>query len=112
MWKDAILFIENSEDAISSDQFLYNMRAFGAQGILQSLKGILFAKPADILLEKWALYDQVLKQVTAEFDRPDMPIITQMDFGHTDPIFVLPMGAQATIDPIAKRFSINEPGCC
>jgi hypothetical protein len=95
----------------ASDQFLYNMRALGAIGILRGLKGILFAKPADIAPDKWSLYDQTLKQVTAEFDRPDMPIVTQMDFGHTDPIFVLPMGAMATIDPVHKRFSIDEPGC-
>ena len=111
MWKDTILFVENSEDAISHDQFLYNMRALGAIGILRDLKGILFAKPADIAPDKWSLYDQMLKQVTAEFDRPDMPVITQMDFGHTDPIFILPMGAMATIDPVNKLFSIDESGC-
>ncbi len=111
VWKDAILFIENSEDAISDDQFLYNMRAFGAIGILQQLKGIIFAKPCLIPLEKWSLYDQVLKQVTAEFGRAYMPIVTQMDFGHTDPIFILPMGAMATIDPTNKRFSVDEAGC-
>ncbi len=110
-WKDAILFVENSEDAISADQFLYNMRCLGAQGIIQNLKGILFAKPDGIPLENWSKYDDVLKQVTKEFDRPDMPIVTQMDFGHVDPIFVMPFGAMATIDPVNKKFSIDEPGC-
>ena len=110
-WKNAILFIENSEDAISPDQFLYNMRNLGAQGIIQGLSGLLFAKPQDIPIEEWPLYDQMLKQVTAEFNRPDLPIVTQMDFGHTDPMFVVPFGALAMIDPVAKRFSIDEPGC-
>ena len=31
-----------------------------------------------------------------------------MDFGHTDPLFVLPYGATAEIDPIAQTFSIIE----
>jgi muramoyltetrapeptide carboxypeptidase LdcA involved in peptidoglycan recycling len=110
-WRDSILFLENSEDAISSDQFLYNLRCLGACGILQVLKGILFAKPRSIALENWSLYDEVLKQTTAEFDRSDMPIITQMDFGHTDPIFTVPIGALATIDPLGKTFSIDEAGC-
>ncbi|ADO73897.1 S66 family peptidase [Stigmatella aurantiaca] len=111
LWKDAILFMENSEDAISAEQFLYNMRCFGAQGIIQTLKGILFAKPCRVPLEKWADYGEMLKRVTAEFDRPDIPIVTHMDFGHVDPIFTLPFGAMATIDPAKKRFSIDEPGC-
>lgn len=111
VWDKAILFIENSEEAISSDQFLYNLRNFGATGIMQKLAGIIFAKPCNVSLEKWPEYDAVLKKVTAEFDRPDMPIVTHMDFGHVDPIFTLPFGAMATIDPVNKRFSINEPGC-
>jgi len=110
-WKDAILFLENSEDAISTDQFLYNMRNFGAQGILQNLAGIIFAKPCNIPLENWTQYDDVLKKVTAEFGRSDIPIVTHMDFGHVDPIFTVPFGAMATIDPVNKRFSIDEPGC-
>ena len=37
------------------------------------------------------------------------PIIAGMDFGHTDPFFVLPYGVTAEIDCDARRFSIIEP---
>lgn len=112
VWQGAILFVENSEDAMNADQFTWNLRNFGAQGIIQNLAGIIFAKPCNIPEENWGEYDAALKRVTAEFNRPDLPIITQMDFGHIDPIFTIPFGAMATIDPVNKRFSIDGPGCC
>jgi muramoyltetrapeptide carboxypeptidase LdcA involved in peptidoglycan recycling len=34
-----------------------------------------------------------------------------MDFGHTDPSFVIPYGAMAAIDPGKNTFSIEEAGC-
>lgn len=110
-WKDAILFIENSEDAISTDQFRLYMRNLQAQNILDNLAGIVFAKPCRVAQDKWPDYDKELIKLAKECGRPDMPIVTQMDFGHTDPIFILPHGAKATIDPVAKRFSIDEAGC-
>ena len=36
--------------------------------------------------------------VAAEFGRGDLPIIANMDFGHTDPQFILPLGVKAEID--------------
>jgi len=39
-----------------------------------------------------------------------LPVITRMDFGHTDPMFVLPYGVQAEIDCDAYVFTIIERG--
>jgi muramoyltetrapeptide carboxypeptidase LdcA involved in peptidoglycan recycling len=44
----------------------------------------------------------------AENGLTDLPIITGMDFGHTDPMFVLPLGVQAEIDCTQQRFAIVE----
>jgi muramoyltetrapeptide carboxypeptidase LdcA involved in peptidoglycan recycling len=38
----------------------------------------------------------------------DLPVITRMDFGRTDKIFVLPYGIQAEIDCDAGQFRILE----
>jgi muramoyltetrapeptide carboxypeptidase LdcA involved in peptidoglycan recycling len=37
-----------------------------------------------------------------------LPIVTHMDFGHTDPMFILPYGIIAQIDCDAKQFAILE----
>ncbi len=65
----------------------YGLRAFAALGILDKLSGILFGRPGgQIPIEKHAEYDKVLFQVVAEEEGlTDLPIITGMDFGHTDP---------------------------
>ena len=37
-----------------------------------------------------------------------LAVVTNMDFGHTDPMFVLPYGIEAKIDADAGTFSIVE----
>ncbi len=38
----------------------------------------------------------------------DIPIVTCMDFGHTDPMTVLPLGVECEIDCDAERIYIHE----
>ena len=54
-------------------------------------------------------YENALIQVIRnEAGLTDLPIITEMDFGHTCPTFTIPYGIKAEIDPINKTFSIVE----
>jgi muramoyltetrapeptide carboxypeptidase LdcA involved in peptidoglycan recycling len=46
--------------------------------------------------------------VTEEEGLADLPIITHMDFGHTDPMFVIPYGVRAEIDCDTQQFTILE----
>lgn len=109
-WQDAILFLETSEDAPSPEVVSSGLRAYAALGVLQRLSGILFARPGGkIPQESFEAYDRALLQVVAEEEGlTDLPIITGMDFGHTDPMFVLPYGVQAEIDCDGQRFAIVE----
>jgi muramoyltetrapeptide carboxypeptidase LdcA involved in peptidoglycan recycling len=38
----------------------------------------------------------------------DLPIVTQMDFGHTEPVVVLPYGVEAQIDCARQEVAILE----
>ena len=109
-WQDAILFLETSEDAPPPNLVKYILRSYASMGILKQLSGILFGRPGgNIPVEKFKEYDEVLYQVvTEEEGLSDLPIITHMDFGHTDPMFVLPYGVQAEIDCNAQQFAILE----
>src|ERR671911_207688 len=82
----------------------------GAILFLENLSGILLAKPGgDIPVERFGEYEEALLQVVAgEQQLVDLPVITRMDFGHTDPMFVLPYGVEAEIDCEKQRFSIVE----
>ena len=110
MWQDAILFLETSEDAPSPTMFKYSLRTYAALGIVERLSGILFGRPGgEIPREQFGEYDEVLRQVVAEEESlADLPIITRMDFGHTDPMFVLPYGVQAQINCGTQEFAIVE----
>lgn len=109
-WQDAILFLETSEEAPPPETVKRILRVFASLRILSKLSGILFGRPGgEVPVEKFKEYDKaILQVVNQEEGLTDLPIITQMDFGHTSPIFVLPYGMQAEIDVDSKRFSILE----
>ena len=109
-WRNAILFLETSEDAPPPATVTRTLRAFAAMGILHQLSGILFGRPGgDVPIETFGDYDRaILQVVNDELGLTDLPIITHMDFGHTAPMFILPYGVQAEIDCEKKLFSILE----
>jgi len=109
-WQDAILFLETSEEAPPPTNVKYMLRAFATLGVFECLSGILFGRPGgEFPIERFEEYDQVILQVVRDEEGfLDLPIITNMDFGHTDPIFVLPYGVQAEIDCDKNKFSILE----
>ena len=51
----------------------------------------------------------VQRVVAEEFGRPELAVVTNLDFGHTDPQWVLPLGAEIAIDPTARTLSLPEP---
>jgi muramoyltetrapeptide carboxypeptidase LdcA involved in peptidoglycan recycling len=54
--------------------------------------------------EKRALREVLLER-TKQYD---FPIISDMDFGHTAPQIILPVGCRAKIDTHNRRFSMIE----
>lgn len=108
-WKDAILFLELSGE--NHDDILFErwIRNYGSQNILEKLSGIIMARPYLDDISKIKKYDELLLRIVREeLGLKDLPIVSQMDFGHTDPMFVIPYGALAEIDSDAKKFSILE----
>lgn len=110
MWQDAILFLETSEEAPPPTAVLRGLRTYAAMGILKELSGVIFGRPGgQVEPGQFNEYDKVISQVIAEEEGlVELPIITQMDFGHTDPMFVLPYGIQAEIDCDTQMFTIIE----
>lgn len=100
-WDNAILFLETSEEAPSTALVKRWLRNYGSQGILNRLAGMLIGRPggSDLPVADFDKYDDMVSEVlTGEFGLASLPVITRMDFGHTDPMFILPYGVTATID--------------
>lgn len=112
MWREALLFLETSEEAPTPTALKRFLRCLGAQGILQSSAGILFGRPGgNISTDSFHEYDEaILSVVNEELGLRKLPIITNMDFGHTDPIMTLPMGAKARVDCTNKKILLLESG--
>ncbi len=110
LWHDAMLFLETSEGAPSPTVVLRFLRTLAAMGVLKGLAGILFGRPGgQVPPEQFGEYDEAILQVVAQEEGlTELPIVTRMDFGHTDPMLVLPYGVQAEINCHQQRFAIVE----
>lgn len=108
-WNDTILFLETSEDMSSPSLFKWWLRNYAAQGILKRIKGVLVARPYNNQFVK-EYNEALIKVIREEEGLVDLPIITEMDFGHTCPTFTLPYGCLAEMNMENKMFSILESG--
>lgn len=108
-----LLFLEPSEERISKTHFERILRNLWSQGILQVINGIIIWRAQrDYETDSQIEYDDVLLQVvTKELWLSNLPIVTNMDFGHTDPVFVIPYGAKVQLDCDHQILSIEESGC-
>ena len=98
-WKGRILFLETSEEKPSTDFVRYWLRNYGMQGVYDQIAALLIGRARDYTPEeKQALYKTVVDVVAGEFGRSDLPVVANMDFGHTDPQIILPLGALAEVD--------------
>lgn len=108
-WDNAILFFETSEEKPNPGYVEYWLRNYGSQGILYRISGMIFGKPYDNLyFEEYK--SVILKVVRDELKLNDLPILYNMNFGHTAPMTVFPYGATAQIDCSRKAFIITESG--
>lgn len=107
-WPDfggAILFWETSEDRPSPGWVDGVLADYANMGVLERLSGMIVGRPKEYPPEWRAEVREVILERTARYR---FPVITEMDFGHTAPQFILPVGVRAAIDTAARRFAIVE----
>lgn len=111
-FENIILCTETSEE-IPRDDYVYRVyRALGERGILKRVKGILVGRP-----KAWHFNMPQTTEQKEEYKRkqreailravreynPDICVIQNIDFGHTDPQICLPYGRQIRINALEKR---------
>lgn len=108
-WNDRLLFLETSEEAPGPELVAEILRGWGRQGIWQRIAGLMVGRAARYDDAAKLALDKVLVEIIGgEFGCRDMPIMSNMDFGHTDPQFVLPLGVRARLDCAAKSLELTE----
>lgn len=107
----AILAIETSEEAPSPEHVVRMLRALGATGALDRVAAVLLGRPGghELPVESHVDYDDALTQVLAtELGRVEIPLVANLDFGHTDPSWTLPVGTPCSVDSATRTITIHS----
>jgi muramoyltetrapeptide carboxypeptidase LdcA involved in peptidoglycan recycling len=108
-WNGKILFFETSEDKPTVNQVKFMLRNYGTQGIYDKVKAVLLGRARDYSEEEKKELDETLVNIIGfEFGRPDLLIVSNMDFGHTDPQIILPLGIKAELNAANHSFKLLE----
>lgn len=109
-WKNKILMLEISDEKISAAQFKYILRNYGLQGVFQDAKAILFGRFANMSKNEIEEYKKIINNVIYKEFESNIPIILNLDFGHTYSQQIFPIGVKMNIS-IDKfiSISINSP---
>ena len=105
-FEGTLLFLETSEEAPSPahvDAYLTDLEQLG---VFRAVSGLLFGRPRGYPEEQVELLWRVVAERTAE---AGIPVLANVDLGHTDPMLTLPMGTQARLDAGARAFALLEP---
>jgi muramoyltetrapeptide carboxypeptidase LdcA involved in peptidoglycan recycling len=109
-WRGRLLFVEPSEEMPTPLAVERILRSFGVTGIFDRIAGVMVGRArGHTPTEKIALEAAVIHVVGDEFGRPDLPTVANLDVGHTDPQWILPLGVRAELDLDARTLRLVEP---
>ena len=92
-WKGRILLLESSEEKPSPELYRRSLEYLKEAGVFEAVSGVLAGTPMD---ETYAEeYRQLLPEV---IDRPELPVVFNLNIGHAKPRCILPFGVEALVD--------------
>lgn len=111
-----ILFLESAESIPPHWVVKYLLVGLGERGWFNHLNGVMVGRPkawdfgqqntADQKAKYRADQREVVVTTIREYNKT-IPIVQNVDFGHTDPQIVLPIGGSATLSPINDTITFN-----
>jgi len=111
---EIVLMTETSEEIPGHEYVRRVYRALGERGILARIRAVLVGRPKawefdkPQTLEEKQEYRKRQRDTIVETVRqynPDIPIVQNVDFGHTNPQICMPYGAQVRIDSGSKTIT-------
>jgi muramoyltetrapeptide carboxypeptidase LdcA involved in peptidoglycan recycling len=114
--ENKILVIETAEDIPEQWIIEYLLTGFGERGWLNKFQAVLVGRPKAWEFDKQnnaeekELYrkaqQETILRVVREYNK-NIPVVQNIDFGHTDPQVVLPLGNKARIDIRSKKIFLT-----
>lgn len=107
---DKIFFIEVAEDEwIQFNNIKYALRNYCVSWIFEKISWLLIWRVRDYTQEQKEQLEQLIIDIVVwEFWLSDLPIITNLDFWHTDPQWILPLWIEAEFNIENKTFYLKE----
>jgi len=111
-----VLYLETSEELPTAQYVGEVLMCMGERGLLERFGGLLMGRPKGWELstpntpaQRQEYVDAQREAVTGAFDdyNPDIPLVFDVDLGHTDPQLVIPHGGDARIDPAGGSIRVR-----
>lgn len=106
-WEGTIMCVEavNFDDGLLLKGVDERLAQCQQTGMFDQIAGLIVGKVNELSEEEEKIFDSLILEYTA--DR-QFPILAGVDFGHTDPQLILPIGIQASLDSEQDLFSLDE----
>jgi muramoyltetrapeptide carboxypeptidase LdcA involved in peptidoglycan recycling len=112
-WLDltgAVLVLEPSENCfvnVSSPPFIdAHLTDLARLGVFEQIAALVFGRPYGYCDEDLSALWEL---VTAHTAHSGIPVLANVDCGHTDPMLTLPLGGRARVDAGTGEFRLLEP---
>jgi muramoyltetrapeptide carboxypeptidase LdcA involved in peptidoglycan recycling len=115
-FENIILIAESSEELPDADYVRRVFRALGERGIIERLKAVVVGRPKawdfdkpniDIQKEEFKSNQREAILKTVRQYNTVIPVIQNLDFGHTAPQIPMPIGKEMIINTETKKISIE-----
>lgn len=102
-WRGRILLLETSEEKPSPEKYRQALEYMKHAGVFDAVSGVLAGKPMD------ETYAEEYKRLLVEvIDRPELPIVFNINIGHAMPRCIIPFGAEAVVDVSAQCIRFTD----
>lgn len=95
-WRGRVVFLEDS-DGGSLAQCRADVRRIAESGAVDGAAALVFGRFAQQHRSQWS-DSEVACTLSPLMDQCGGPVITEAEFGHTDPVLTLPLGARTRVD--------------
>ncbi|MCL5105469.1 MAG: LD-carboxypeptidase [Armatimonadetes bacterium] len=115
-FEGAVLITETSEEMPDHEYVRRVYRALGERGVLACIRAVLVGRPKAWEFHKQRSVEEKLEYrkcqqetilATVRQYNPDVTVVQNLDFGHTNPQICLPYGSQAKIDGTKRKISVT-----
>ena len=102
-WKGKILLLESSEEKPSPEKYRRSLEYLRQTGVFEQVSGVVAGKPMDE-----AFADDYKKLLVQVIDRPELPIVCNINIGHAMPRCIIPFGIDAVVDTDKQIIRFNN----